>query len=299
LDFKVGVRGWCYQLEEHGLGKGEFDACERLISECRKNGMLPLDICAEDSARMADNLDAEPDEQSPAEFAADQVDYLRRYGHYGYTPIGFWRDLPRYVEMLVEKVDLKSLFARVCEEHHVGLQNARGWSDLNSRAAMMRRFADHEAKGRTPVLLYAGDHDPSGLHISERLRANMEDLADAIGWHPRNLIIERFGLNYDFIEAHGLTWIDGLETGSGGDLADFRHPDHRKPYVQDYLARFGARKVEANALVVRPKAGRELCRQAILRYLPESAVEDYERDTAERQELARREIERFLLRAAR
>ena len=29
------------------------------------------------------------------------------------------------------------------------------------------------------------------------------------------------------------------------------------------LARFGARKVEANALVIRPAEGRELCRQAI------------------------------------
>jgi hypothetical protein len=36
------------------------------------------------------------------------------------------------------------------------------------------------------------------------------------------------------------------------------------------------RKVEANALVVRPDAGRELCRQAILRYVPASAPEDCE-----------------------
>jgi hypothetical protein len=38
----------------------------------------------------------------------------------------------------------------------------------------------------------------------------------------------------------------------------------------------GARKVEANALVVRPEAGRKLCRQAILRYLPEDAPADYQ-----------------------
>ena len=69
------------------------------------------------------------------------------------------------------------------------------------------------------------------------------------------IISDRFGLNYNFIEANHLTWIDNLETSSGGDLASTRHPDHSKPYVQDYLARFGGRKCEANALVVTPDRG--------------------------------------------
>ena len=30
--------------------------------------------------------------------------------------------------------------------------------------------------------------------------------------------IERFGLNADFVDHHGITWIDGLITGSGKDL---------------------------------------------------------------------------------
>ena len=52
----------------------------------------------------------------------------------------------------------------------------------------------------------------------------------------------------DFIERHGLTWIDGLVTSSGQDLASSRHKDHKAAYVQDYLSQFGARKCEANAL---------------------------------------------------
>jgi hypothetical protein len=42
------------------------------------------------------------------------------------------------------------------------------------------------------------------------------------------------------------------------------------------LERFGRRKVEANALVIIPDAGRELCRQAILKYLDEDAPQDFE-----------------------
>src|SRR5215472_1962000 len=130
-------------------------------------------------------------------------------------------------------------------------------------------------EGKQCALLYFGDHDPGGLHISDFLRANFEELERAVGWSPRYLIIDRFGLDYNFIERNGLTWIENLATGSGKSLADPKHPDHFKAYVQTYLRRFGARKVEANALVARPEAGRELCRQAILRYVPESAIDDY------------------------
>jgi hypothetical protein len=100
-------------------------------------------------------------------------------------------------------------------------------------------------------------------------------------------VIDRFGLNADFIEANGLTWIDNLETANGKyPLDDPRHADHQKTYVQEYLKRFGARKVEANALVVRPAESRELCRQAILSYLPEDAPRRYgERLFAVRQEV--------------
>jgi hypothetical protein len=141
---------------------------------------------------------------------------------------------------------------------------------------MMRRFAKHARAGRRPVLLYCGDHDPGGLNISSFLRDNFDELAGAVGWDPRALIIDRFGLDYKFIEQLGLIWIDNLETGSGKRLDDPKHHDHYKDYVQDYLRSFGARKVEANALIVRPDQGRELCRQAILEYLPPTAPADYQ-----------------------
>jgi len=186
--------------------------------------------------------------------------------------------------MLVEKIDLKSLFDPVCAKYNVPLANARGNADINSRAAMMRRFAEHEAEGRQCVLLYAGDHDPAGLRISDFLHKNLADLSQAVSWSPDNLIVYRFGLNDDFIQAQGLSWINNLETGSGERLDNPKHKDHHKEYVQTYLARFGARKVEANALVTRPKAGRQLCEDAILAYINMAGIDDYRASIAEAQE---------------
>jgi hypothetical protein len=274
VGFTVSSRGWCYILEEHGLAKGDFDAAQTVINDCRKAGLLPLEICADDENRAFDGLEAldDPDPDSRAEVIVGTL----RYRHLYYTPFSFWRDQDCYIQMMVEKIDLKTLFAPVCSKYCIPIANCRGWSDINSRAAMMRRFAKHESEGKQCILLYCGDHDPVGLNISDTLRSNMHDLQAAVGWSPDSLIIDRFGLNVEFISEQHLSWIDGLETGSGKDLADPRHPDHWKPYVQDYLCRFDARKVEANALVVRPSAARELCRQAILRYLPENARQEYD-----------------------
>jgi hypothetical protein len=88
LDFKVSSRGWCYILEEHGLRKGDFDYAQRLVNDCQKTGLLPVNICAEDESRAFVNLE-HLDDRSPTEFARNWVDYLA-CAHKQYCPISFW-----------------------------------------------------------------------------------------------------------------------------------------------------------------------------------------------------------------
>jgi len=177
LDFKVSARGWGYLLEgDNIITKADLDAVEQAINECRKDGRLPLDICAMDESRAFEHVE-KTDETTPQEEA--------------------------------------------------------------------------------------------------------EALAEAVGWDPGEekdgrLIIDRFGLNYEFIEANNLTWIDNLITGSGNDLGDPKNKDHWRADVQDYIKKYGVRKVEANALVKRPKEGRELYREAILRYVSLDGVARFE-----------------------
>jgi hypothetical protein len=293
LDFKVSSRGWAYIFENQGvITKNDLDACQDLINDRRKSGDLPIDICAVDESRAFDCIE-DLDDETPEEKAGSLFDYVNRAHHF-YCPYSFWEDQNYFVQMAVEKIDLKSLFRSVCSEFHVPIANTKGWADLNLRDDMMRRFAEWESKGKQCVLLYCGDHDPMGVTISDSLRSNMGDLADAVGWSPDNLIIDRFGLNYDFIEEQNLTWIDNLITGSGKCLSSPRHPDHNKSYVQSYLARFGVRKVEANALVVAPDAGRDLCRQAILQYIDGGGTDGYEAKLDSARGDFRKEILRLL-----
>jgi hypothetical protein len=89
-----------------------------------------------------------------------------------------------------------------------------------------------------------------------------------------------------------------LETSSGQLLDDPDHNDHAKAYVQDYIARFGVRKCEANALVVEPEVGRELCRNAILEHVPANAPAKYQRKLRSVREKFRQAIKRRLNGAA-
>jgi hypothetical protein len=65
--------------------------------------------------------------------------------------------------------------------------------------------------------------------------------------------------------------------------------------VQAYLRKFGARKVEADALLKNPEAGRELCRQAILKYVPKTALRRYRIKLKPVRAALRQELDRLLL----
>ncbi|MBA7710635.1 hypothetical protein ES703_119580 [subsurface metagenome] len=192
--------------------------------------------------------------------------------------------------MVVEKIDIKTLFEPVCQIFHIPIATSKGWSSKLQRGEYARRFKMAEGMGLECVLLYCGDHDPDGLRISDALRSNLDDLVDirwsdgVTGYDPIDLNIDRFGLNFDFIEANNLTWIDNLITGAKQScpicgkpksLADPHHPNYHLPYVQDYLRDIGERKCEANALVVIPEQARELVRGAIEHYLGQDAEQRF------------------------
>ena len=140
-----------------------------------------------------------------------------------------------------------------------------------------KRFAEAEKMDLQCVLLYCGDHDPDGLRISEFIRKNLSDLKNikwsdySFGYDPQDLIIDRFGLNYDFIEKNKFTWIDNLITGSGKNLANPSHNNFKLPYVQKYLKEIGERKCEANAIIVFPQIARDFVRDVIEGYLGNEA----------------------------
>ena len=276
IGFKVSARGWCYLLEtERIITKAEFDKVESWINKCRKKGILAIDFTAEEESRKFSVVEI-PNANTPVQEMREWVEAAMETERY-YTP-NWWDGEEYYIQMLVEKIDLKTLFMPVCKQYHIPIATSKGWSSMLQRAIYARRFKEAEDRGLKPVLLYCGDHDPDGLRISEFIRKNLEDLKNIEwddgegGYDPENLKIVRFGLEADFIKKHKLTWINNLITGSKRDLASPSHKNHNMPYVQDYIAKFGARKCEANAIVPMPVIAKKLVENSITSLVGDEAL---------------------------
>jgi len=283
VGFKMSSRGWCYQLEVNRLiNKDQFTKVESAINRCRREGILPVDFVAQEEGRQFSVVEEPTDESVEDAFAA-QIRITLDLESYQIPD--WWIDEEYYIQVIVEKIDLKTLFQPICERYHIPIATSKGWSSINQRAEYARRYREaNEMYGCKPVLLYCGDHDPDGLRISDFLRENLRQIQDIYwmdgsgGFDPSDLIIERFGLNADFIQQHGLTWIDNLKTGKPkppNDLSDPLHPNHGKQYVQDYLSRFGARKCEANVIVVMPEEAANLMQSEIEKWLGSDCMDRF------------------------
>lgn len=283
VGFRMSARGWCYLLEglkdsdgKNLITKDQFDLAETAINTCRELGYLPIDFTAEEEGRKFAGIEVPDTHMDAGDLIARYLNGVAECERY-YTP-DWWEGEYYYIQMLVEKIDLKTLFGPVCQDYHIPIATSKGWSSMLQRAEYAKRFMEAEERGLNCVLLYCGDHDPDGLRISEHLRKNLVQLKDIVwedgteGYDPRDLTIKRFGLNYDFIQKHDLVWINNLITGSGKNLANPNHPNHSMSYVQDYLAKVGVRKCEANAIVKEPEIGRVLCRAAIESFLDDGTV---------------------------
>lgn len=292
--FRMSSRGWAYILEQHGhCTKDQFDKVQDIINRARQRGYLPVDFVREDLERKFLEVH-KPSTETYQDHISGWIAAAFDCDDY-YSP-DWWEGEEYYLQVIVEKVDLIDLFRPICEKYHIPLGNGRGWSSILQRADYCRRFAAAEARGLKCVLLYCGDHDPDGLRISDTLMRNLEDIKDVVwddgttGYDPSNLIIDRFGLDYDFIIANRLTWIDNLITGSGKDLGSPKHPNFKEPYVQQYLKKVGRRKCEANALVIAPEAGRALFLKKVIEYLGKDALDRF----AERRRKVRTHIDNIL-----
>lgn len=283
INFKVSSRGWCYLMEQAGyIDKSQFDKVDAAIKRCRVTGILPVDFVAADASRAFYGVEI-PSAGNMRSVISQILDHVLT-GYEWYTP-DWWEGEMFYIQCLVEKIDLKTMFAPVCEEYHIPIANAAGWQSILQRAEYAKRFSEAQEQGLQCVLLYCGDHDPDGLRISETMRENLRQLADVRwrdgveGFDPKNLTIERFGLNYDFIIKNDYSWIENLVTGAKtgvNDLSNPGHTNHYLPYVQNYLRDYGARKCEANATVTTPVIARQLMRDTIENYLGRDALNRFE-----------------------
>jgi hypothetical protein len=284
-DDKVSARGWCYLLEgDNIITKGEFEQCFKIINYCRKNGYLPIDFVAQDKSREFFNTESlEADKLKPKEYLIDYLDFVKDIEKRK-NDIAFWESQKYYIQVIVEKIDVRNLFNDICEKYHIPIANAKGWSDMLMRDDLISRYKEAEAIGLIPVLLYYGDFDPAGIKIADTIRENLKQLEKATNWNPKNLIIDHFGLTIDFINENSILWIDNLETGGKRNLGNLykQYKEGKKvklfEYEINYIEKYGVRKCEANAILKIRKKAINQCEQIIQKYLGIDPFETYDKE---------------------
>jgi hypothetical protein len=120
----------------------------------------------------------------------------------------------------IEKAALVNIVEAACEEFSVPYFAVRGYNSLSEMYATGKEFRRLLGGGIRPVLLYLGDHDPSGINMP---RVAERDLAMFAG---TDIEVRRVGLNLDQVREHDLPPNYAKET------------DRRFPaYVEEFVAR--------------------------------------------------------------
>lgn len=82
----------------------------------------------------------------------------------------------KYIEVWVEKDALSNVFLRVTEEFHIRLMVNKGYSSCSAMHEAFKRFKRHMVLNeQSGLILYFGDHDPSGIDMARDIKQRMKE----------------------------------------------------------------------------------------------------------------------------
>jgi hypothetical protein len=196
------------------MAKGETNRVSEQLTWAREHGVIPWDWIV-DETWAPERVNAFTDPQ-------DYVEVVKR----SYRK-DRWTDQPEWIEVWSEKGTVRGTLAPVLNAYGITLRVLHGYG---STTAVYEAAQDSLSAGDDKLLtvLYVGDHDPSGLHMSE------VDL-------PRRL--REYGGVVDLVR------IALTDQDTATDLPSFATETKRlDARYRWYLKRYGARCWELDAL---------------------------------------------------
>lgn len=212
------VRAVCYRLFVAGhiesMSKSNTNAVSGHLVFARENGLIPWDYVV-DETRKPERVSTWNNPESIINAAV--LGYRRNY----------WQDQPEWVEVWSEKGTIRGTLAPVLDEFGVTFRVMHGYGSATSIHAIAEETR-YNAKPLT--ILYAGDWDPSGLHMSEI------DMPRRIQRYRGSATIKRIAL-------------DEFDVGRGSKLPSFDVESKTKdPRYKWFVERYGPRCWELDAL---------------------------------------------------
>lgn len=109
-----------------------------------------------------------------------------------------WAQQDFYVEVWVEKEALANVLTRPCGRWAVPHMSCKGYLSASEAWRAGLRFKDAIQRGKTPVLIHLGDHDPSGIDMTRDNKDRLGLFAESWG----GVEVRRIALNMDQIEQY-------------------------------------------------------------------------------------------------
>lgn len=213
----ASVRAVCYQLFIRKLltsmSKTETNRVSTQLRDARERDVIPWDWIV-DETREAECVNAW---ENPAAYVEIVKRSYRR---------DRWTGQPDRIEVWSEKGTIRGTLAPVLQEYGLTFRVMHGYGS----ATALHDVAEASAASEKPwTVLYVGDWDPSGLHMS------VVDLPNRLSRYGGQVAIERVALTSGHVDQ--------------GDLPSFPAAEkHRDPRFGWYVARYGASCWELDAL---------------------------------------------------
>jgi len=237
---RLTLRQLYYQLVSRNIipnREQSYKSLGNLMKDARLAGLVDWDAI-EDRGRI-------PREPTEFDNLADLVDSAIRWYR-----LPRWEGQDHYIELWVEKDALSGVLAPLVSEYHVTLMVNKGYSSVSAMyESAQRRFSMNSDK--ECVLLYLGDHDPSGEDMVRDVRARLNLLA----CDDTEIKVEKIALNWDQVQEWQLP-------PNPAKKSDSRY--------KAYIAKYGTECWEVDALP--PDDLQELVRGAIGEHLDEGLM---------------------------
>ncbi|MDH3779836.1 MAG: hypothetical protein OES15_03155 [Nitrosopumilus sp.] len=234
--YKITLRQLYYELVSKNIianDQKEYNNLGTLINDARYYGYVDWEIM-EDNVR---TLNYSGFYDNIAHLIDNSIDSYR---------LDRWQNQDYYVEVWVEKDALSSFIKRVTNQYQIPLMVNRGYSSATAMYKSSLRFNRKTYQDqKNCILLYLGDHDPSGLNM-------IEDIDNRLNTFECSVKIVHVALTMEQIEQYN-------PSPNPAKITDSRS--------KGYIRKYGNKSWEIEAL--KPTTLIELVESYIKKYLDE------------------------------
>ena len=186
--YTVTVRQLFYQAVSENLvpnEQPEYKKLGELLTRGRMAGWLDWEVIV-DRGRYTQDVTTHKD---PVEVMKHAVASFRT---------DKWEDQPVFMMAMIEKQALEGVVAPICNRLEVPFTSNKGYLSATLAYDVGKRLHERRAAGKVCHVIYAGDHDPSGLDMGRDIKERLELFSDG------TVYVHRLALNRDQVDQHRL-----------------------------------------------------------------------------------------------